>query len=120
MTCSTISWLINCRQKSTDSSILVQLIKYFDRDFPDKGFSPSDMLLILRKHIVKSGKRILIVDDVISTGGSLKAMEHLVEMAGGTVTGRIAVLAEGDAAERDDIKFLAPLPLFNADGSVKD
>jgi adenine phosphoribosyltransferase len=65
------------------------------------------------------GKRILLMDDVISTGGSLQAMEKLVELAGGTVAGRIAVLAEGDAARRDDIKFLAPLPLFNADGSVK-
>ena len=65
------------------------------------------------------GKRILLVDDVISTGGSLKAMEALVEMAGGTVAGKIAVLAEGDAQERTDIKFLAPLPLFNADGSIK-
>ena len=65
------------------------------------------------------GKRILIMDDVISTGGSLKAMEALVELAGGTVVGKIAVLAEGDAKNRDDIKFLAPLPLFNADGSVK-
>lgn len=65
------------------------------------------------------GKRILIVDDVISTGGSLKAMEELVAMAGGTVTGRIAVLAEGAAQSRDDIKYLAPLPVFNADGSVK-
>ena len=65
------------------------------------------------------GKRILIIDDVISTGGSLRAMEALVEMAGGTVAGRIAVLAEGDAQKRDDIKFLAPLPLFNADGTIK-
>ena len=65
------------------------------------------------------GKRILIMDDVISTGGSLLAMESLVEQAGGIVAGKIAVLAEGDAAKRDDIKFLAPLPLFNADGSVK-
>ena len=65
------------------------------------------------------GKRVLLVDDVISTGGSLKAMEELVSLAGGTVTGRIAVLAEGDAAERDDVKFLAPLPLFNADGTIK-
>ena len=65
------------------------------------------------------GKRILIIDDVISTGGSLLAMEALVKEAGGTVAGRIAVLAEGDAAERTDIKFLAPLPLFNADGTVK-
>ena len=65
------------------------------------------------------GKRILIIDDVISTGGSLKAMEALITAAGGTVAGRIAVLAEGDAKDRDDIKFLAPLPLFNADGSTK-
>ena len=66
------------------------------------------------------GKRILIMDDVISTGGSLHAMEALVEMAGGIVTGKVAVLAEGDALSRPDIKFLAPLPLFNADGTVKE
>ena len=65
------------------------------------------------------GKRILLVDDVISTGGSLRAVEDLVALAGGTVTGRVAVLAEGDAAKRSDIQFLAPLPLFNADGSIK-
>lgn len=66
------------------------------------------------------GKRILLVDDVISTGGSLHAMEELVKLAGGTVTGRAAVLAEGDAHTRTDIKFLAPLPVFNADGSIKE
>lgn len=65
------------------------------------------------------GKRVLLMDDVISTGGSLRAMEELVKKAGGTVTGRVAVLAEGDAQYREDIKFLAPLPLFNADGSPK-
>lgn len=65
------------------------------------------------------GKKILIVDDVISTGGSLKAMEALVEKSGGTVAGRMAVLAEGGAAERHDIKFLEKLPVFNADGTVK-
>lgn len=66
------------------------------------------------------GKRILIVDDVISTGESLRALEELVKQAGGTVAGRAAVLAEGDAADRDDIIFLNKLPLFHADGTVID
>ena len=65
------------------------------------------------------GKKIVIMDDVISTGGSLKAMEALIEKAGGTVVAKIAVLAEGSAADRKDIMFLEKLPLFNADGSVK-
>ena len=65
------------------------------------------------------GKRMLILDDVISTGESLRAMEELVTAAGGIVAGRMAVLAEGDAIERDDIIVLAPLPLFNPDGTVK-
>ena len=64
------------------------------------------------------GKRILILDDVISTGGSLAAVEDLVNQAGGQVVGKMAILAEGDAAKRDDIIFLEPLPLFNPDGSV--
>ena len=66
------------------------------------------------------GKRILIVDDVISTGESLKAVEKLVEEAGGIIVGRMAILAEGDAKDRKDILFLEPLPLFNPDGSVKE
>ena len=65
------------------------------------------------------GKRILVVDDVISTGDSLKAMEELVAQAGGTVVGRAAVLAEGDSLGRSDLTYLAPLPVFNADGTVK-
>ncbi len=66
------------------------------------------------------GKRILIVDDVISTGESLAAIEALVEKAGGSVCGRMAILAEGDAQKRDDLIYLEKLPLFNADGSVKE
>ena len=66
------------------------------------------------------GKKILIVDDVISTGESLKAIEALVEKAGGIIAGRMCILAEGDAINRDDIQYLNPLPLFNADGSVKE
>ena len=61
------------------------------------------------------GKKVLILDDVISTGGSLKAMETLVEKAGGKVIGKAAVLAEGDAAKRKDIIFLKELPLFEAE-----
>ena len=64
------------------------------------------------------GKQIVIVDDVISTGESLRAMETLVTEAGGLIAGRMAVLAEGDAAKRDDIIVLAPLPLFKPDGTL--
>ena len=64
------------------------------------------------------GKRILIVDDVISTGESLRALEVLVEKAGGIIVGKMAVLAEGDAQDREDIIYLEKLPLFNADGTV--
>ena len=64
------------------------------------------------------GKRILVVDDVISTGESLTAVEKLVEAAGGIIAGRMAILAEGDAQERDDIIYLEKLPLFHPDGTV--
>lgn len=66
------------------------------------------------------GKRMLIIDDVISTGESLHAMEELVTRAGGIIAGKMAVLAEGDAQDRNDIICLAPLPLFNPDGSIKE
>ena len=65
------------------------------------------------------GKRILILDDVISTGESLRATEELVRQAGGIVAGKMAVLAEGDAIKRDDIIVLGHLPLFNPDGTEK-
>ena len=69
---------------------------------------------------IMRGKRILIVDDVISTGESLAAIEKLVVEAGGIVAGRMAILAEGDAQSRDDIIYLEKLPVFNPDGSVKE
>lgn len=66
------------------------------------------------------GKRVLIADDVISTGDSLAAIEALVSSAGGKIVGKMAVLAEGDAIARKDITVLKPLPLFNLDGTVKE
>ena len=66
-----------------------------------------------------NGKKILVVDDVISTGESLKSLEVLIAQTGGNIVGKMAVLAEGDAADRDDIIFLEKLPVFNADGTVK-
>ena len=64
------------------------------------------------------GKRILIVDDVISTGESLLAIERLVEAAGGIVAGRMAILAEGEAQKRDDIIYLEKLPVFDGQGNI--
>ena len=66
------------------------------------------------------GKRILIVDDVISTGESLAALEVLVEKAGGIIAGKMAVLAEGDAQDREDLIYLEKLPLFHPDGTVME
>ena len=62
------------------------------------------------------GKRVVIVDDVISTGESLHALEALLNNVGCEVVGRMAILAEGEAADRDDLIFLEKLPLFNAEG----
>ena len=64
------------------------------------------------------GKRVLIVDDVISTGESVRAVEKLIKEAGGTVAGRMAILAEGDAKYRDDIIYLECLPLLDTKGKA--
>ena len=66
------------------------------------------------------GKRILIVDDVVSLGDSMHALEELVKAAGGIVCGRATILAEGDAAKRDDLVYLEKLPLFTKDGQPLD
>ena len=86
---------------------------------PQNRFAPwglqfcIDQYTNVRKELDKmSGKRVLVVDDVISTGGSLKALDALAEQTQCTIVGQAAVLAEGDAAERKDIIFLEPLPLF--------
>jgi len=63
------------------------------------------------------GKRVVIVDDVISTGESLRALETLVEKAGGNIVGRMAILAEGDATQLEDIIYLEKLPLFDSEGN---
>ena len=66
------------------------------------------------------GKRILIVDDVISTGESLRAIEKLVHCAGGEICGKMTILAEGDAQDRQDLIYLEKLPLFDiSEGAVK-
>jgi len=65
------------------------------------------------------GKRVLIVDDVISTGESLRAVEKLVKEADGIIVGKMAILAEGDAKYRDDIIYLEHLPLLNPNGMPK-
>lgn len=74
--------------------------------------SEQTLYLSAEKAEMIKGKNVLLVDDVISTGESLKALEKLVESAGGNISAKTAVLAEGDASERDDIIFLEKLPLF--------
>ena len=64
------------------------------------------------------GRKVLIVDDVISTGESLRALETLVKEAGGIIAGRMAILAEGEAQDRDDLIYLEKLPVFNKDGEI--
>ena len=66
------------------------------------------------------GKKILLVDDVISTGESLRALEVLVEQAGGIIAGRMAILAEGEAQDRADLIYLENLPVFHPDGTVME
>ena len=63
------------------------------------------------------GKRVLIVDDVISTGGSLESLENLVRQSGGEIVGKMTILAEGDAIGREDIVYLGELPLFDGQGN---
>lgn len=77
--------------------------------------SQKKQLLVLDKEDVMElkGKRVAIIDDVISTGESLSAIERLVEAAGGIIAARAAILAEGKAAERKDIIFLERLPIFD-------
>lgn len=77
-------------------------------------------LYLGQEEVVKlQGKRVLIVDDVISTGESLASLEALAHRSGAEIVGKMAILAEGDAINRPDIKVLGKLPLFNPDGSVK-
>lgn len=63
------------------------------------------------------GKRVLLVDDVVSTGESLRALEKLVAHAGGGVVGRMAVLAEGAAHDNKDLTYLEYIPLFDNNGN---
>lgn len=75
----------------------------------------SEQKLYLSAHDANllKGKKVAIVDDVISTGNSLEGLESIVNKAGGDITHRAFVLAEGNAKDRDDIIFLNSLPLFN-------
>ena len=78
------------------------------------------MLCLGSDEIAKlKGKKVLIVDDVISTGESIAAVVQLVNQVGGEITGKMAILAEGDAIERKDIIALAKLPLFDGNGNEK-
>lgn len=106
------------RQGSRDYEIARKSIKVYDKDpisFEVKSITTAAVQkLYLAKERAErlNGRRVLIVDDVISTGASLYVLEELVRQAGGIIVGKAAVLAEGEAAERDDIIYLEKLPVF--------
>lgn len=81
---------------------------------------PQKLYMDIADAKLMEGKRILIVDDVISTGNSLDAIQTLVSKAKGITVGKMAILAEGDAIGRKDIVYLNELPLFNSDGTIKN
>ena len=78
--------------------------------------TPQTLVLDGKDAKIIHNKKVLVVDDVISTGGSLKAVEKILFQAGAHIVGKFAILAEGPADQRDDITFLATLPLFKLDG----
>ena len=114
------------RQKGLDDYLLVRKNKkaymqgVFEVDVTSITTAGTQKLYMDAVDAAKmKGKRVIIIDDVISTGASLLAVEKLVNEAGGNIVARMAVLAEGEAADRDDIIYLEKLPLFDADGNVK-
>ena len=101
--------LFNGMAKTVISSNINKFDGYMELITNENG----DIMTRLKEDMEKiRGNRVLIVDDVISTGESLRALESLVTSAGGNIVGKMAVLAEGAAAQRDDIIFLEKLPLF--------
>ena len=80
---------------------------------------PQELVLNGNDEKLLQNKRVIIVDDVISTGSSMEAAESLLKQIGVKVVTKVAILAEGAAVNRSDITYLARLPLFNHDGSIK-
>lgn len=106
------------RQGCGDYEIARKSIKLYDTDPISFEVQSITTKTVQTLYLAKArserlrGKRVLIVDDVISTGASLEVLEQIVKSSGGIVVGKAAVLAEGEAADRDDIIFLEKLPVF--------
>ena len=102
----------------------VQMSYEVSRNFDCENFfteRDADGKMVLRRgFVIEKGQRVLVVEDVVTTGGSVKEVIELVEEAGGIVCGRMTILAEGEAKDRDDIIYLEPLPLFDKDGNPID
>jgi len=93
------------------TKVYAHTVRSITTDFEQKLYLDQEDVDLMR------GKRILVVDDVVSTGASMQALEDLVKDAGGVIVGKATILAEGDAAKRDDLIYLEALPTFHPDGT---
>ena len=106
-----LSWYVTARK-----SVKAYMVNPFSVDDESITTRGKQRLYLMESDVeLLKGRKTLILDDVISTGGSLRALETLASMAGAKIVGKAAVLAEGVAAKRKDIIFLAELPLFEAE-----
>lgn len=103
---------VNTKYKR-DNSIYKRIVLFFIKKQNENKGKSERYFCFENKYTLFLFTKVILIDDVISTGDSLAALKQLAEDAGATVVGQVALLAEGDATKREDILYLAELPLFD-------